>query len=54
MRVGHVCRVNLTEFSSEPFLLFFGDATLKSLLVAATVLPHVVASPDNDEQEFES
>jgi len=54
MRVGHVCRVNLTKLPSQTLLLFFGDATLKSLLVAATVLPHVVASPDNDQQEFKS
>ena len=54
MRVGHVCRVDFTKLSSQPFLLFFGDATLKSLLVAATILPHIVASPDNDQQEFES
>lgn len=54
MRVGHVRCVNLTKLSSQSFLLSFRDATLKSLLVAATVLPHIVASPDNDEQEFES
>jgi hypothetical protein len=52
MRVGHVRRVNLTKFSSQPFLLFFGDATLKGFLVATTVLPHVVTSPDNDQQEL--
>ena len=52
MRVGHIRRVNLTKLSSQPFLLFFGDTTLKGLLVAATVLPHVVASPDNDQQEL--
>ena len=54
MRVGHVCRVNLSKLSSQAFLLFFGDATLKGLLVAATILPHVVASPDNYQQELQS
>lgn len=54
MRIGHVCRVDFTKLSSQPFLLFFGDATFKSFLIAATILPHIVASPDNDQQEFES
>jgi len=54
MRVGHVRRVNLTKLSSQPFLFFFGDATLKGLLIAATILPHVVTSPDNDQQKLET
>jgi hypothetical protein len=54
MRVGHVCRVSFTKFSSQSFLLFLRDATLKSLLVTATVLPHVVGSPADNKHELES
>jgi hypothetical protein len=52
VRVLQIRRVNLTKLPPKPLLLLLADPTLSSLLVATLVLPHIVQSPANDQNEL--
>ena len=54
MRVLQIRRVNLTKLSAKPLLLLLADTALSSLLVATTVLPHVVQPPADNENELQA
>lgn len=53
MRILQIRRVGLAKLSPKTLLFLFADAALCGLLVASTVLPHVVEPPANDQDEFQ-
>jgi len=52
VRVLQVRRINLTELSPKTLLLLLADATFSSLPIPTAILPHVVQSPTDDQDEL--
>ena len=54
MRVLQISNILLTQISPNLLLFLLTESTLRRLLVSPPVLPHVISTPDTDENELQA